>query len=91
MRRHLADGLVRELGHKVAWVQKMEKEGRSQYHTRFLSAEGCYSHVAAHAKVTPGTRVLPFPIPPAWSLTPDNPAIAWCPWRASSGAPPVDA
>ena len=32
----------------------MEALGKKSYHKRFLSAEGCYSHRAAH---TPGLRI----------------------------------
>ena len=47
---HLGRGLQQELHQKVAWVQRNEAAGRSHYHKRFLSAEGCYSYRAFHTK-----------------------------------------
>jgi len=44
---HLAEGLQHELFQKVAWARRMESLGKHNYHKRFLSAEGCYSHRAA--------------------------------------------
>jgi hypothetical protein len=52
--RHLADGLQPELLAKISWVHRMEAAGKRSYHKRFLSAEGCYSHAAAH---TAGVRI----------------------------------
>jgi len=47
---HLSHGLQQEIHSKVAWVRQNEAAGRSNYHQRFLSAEGCYSHRAMHTK-----------------------------------------
>ena len=52
--KHLGAGLQYELFQKVAWARRMEALGKKSYHKRFLSAEGCYSHRAAH---TPGLRI----------------------------------
>mmetsp|Transcript_57675 Transcript_57675/g.132409 ORF Transcript_57675/g.132409 Transcript_57675/m.132409 type:complete len:601 (-) Transcript_57675:395-2197(-) len=52
--KHLSDGLQHELFQKVAWTRRMEAMGKQSYHKRFLSAEGCYSHRAAH---TPGVSI----------------------------------
>uniref|UniRef100_A0A7S0LDC4 Phospholipase B-like n=1 Tax=Coccolithus braarudii TaxID=221442 RepID=A0A7S0LDC4_9EUKA len=52
--KHLSDGLQHELFQKVAWARRMEVLGKQSYHKRFLSAEGCYSHKAAH---TPGVNI----------------------------------
>ena len=45
---HLGSGLVAELEAKHAIVKKLAREGKHG-RTRFISAEGCYSWVVAHA------------------------------------------
>jgi len=47
---HLGHGLQQELTQKVTWVRRNEAAGKTNYHKRFLSAEGCYSHRALHTK-----------------------------------------
>lgn len=47
-------GLQHELFQKVAWAKRMESMGKKHYHTRFLSAEGCYSYQAISAERSEG-------------------------------------
>lgn len=51
---HLGRGLQSEILQKVAWVRRNEAAGRTSYHKRFVSAEGCYSH---RAMLTKGIKV----------------------------------
>ena len=44
---------------QVAWARQNEAQGKTVYHKRFLSAEGCYSYRALHTKgikIKVGTR-----------------------------------
>mmetsp|Transcript_14807 Transcript_14807/g.36937 ORF Transcript_14807/g.36937 Transcript_14807/m.36937 type:complete len:288 (-) Transcript_14807:175-1038(-) len=50
---HLGSGLLSELEYKYRVVRALAKQGK-RGRTRFISAEGCYSHAVA---TTPGLRV----------------------------------
>ena len=81
---HLGKGLEAEIYQKVAWVRRNEAAGRITYHKRFLSAEGCYSYRAMHAKgikiKVGGMHALAHVHGDARLRTRTRSRCAWCAW-----------